>query len=305
MADASFLKMIYADLLSDRLAFLKAAEENNRLLYIEKPNLERLYKTLIGNYEQSVMEKELEAELMQRKVELIQAKINRREPIDMEAIEAMLAEERQSRLDEINGMGGSDKQLTSEADETDSAEDTAKLQSLYSEIMKNFHPELNPNATATQKELFDKALEAYKNRDLDALQLIYDMLFEVVEGSGMEIEIPISFSVAGADKEIEEIVEYYSTDYELARMLYPFFTPMKEDEILRIKSESMHAKLAECLEANEMLQKSFPYDAREVILDEKKREEYLAALRYREMNAEHDITDCQKRIKEMVGEQHG
>ena len=304
---ASFLKMIYADLLSETMAFLKATEEHHRLIYIEKPNLEKLYKTLIGNYEQSVMAKELEAELSARKVELIQAAINRREPIDMEAIEAMLAEERQKRLEQINGAGGSDKALTGE-DKSHigelSPEEMEELQHLYKDITASFHPEINTQATIVQKELYQKALEAYKNQDLEAMKLIHSMLFHTGDDMDLDLEVQPG-EAADDDTLMHNIVEHFLTDYELARSLYPCFIPAKEDEVLRVKQDGIHQKLNDCLQANEMLQKGFPFNAREVIENESKRGEYLASLRFREESAMRDIESNHQKIAEMAGEVSG
>ena len=302
--NASFMKMNYADFLSETMAFLKATEENSRLLYIEKPNLEKQYKVLIGNYESSIMEMELEAELMQRKVELIQAAINRREPIDMDAIDAMLEQEKQTRLAQINGAGCSDSAIIDNEEHTKqgelSAEELDELQHLYKDIITQYHPELNPGATAIQKELFAKALEAYKNKDLDALKLIHGMLFEDLEDMELALEVSPG-SCTADDSEAQCACKKATPDFSVLHWKINLSA-----KLLRLKRENIHQKLTEIMEANENLQKGFPFTAKEVIFDEAKRNEYLSSLRFREEKAKRDISDFTQRINEMVGEQaHG
>ncbi len=52
----------------------------------------------------------------------------------------------------------------------------AKVKSLYRKIIKRLHPDVNPNQTEHEKELFLRARTAYENGDLKTLQAIWDEL---------------------------------------------------------------------------------------------------------------------------------
>ena len=59
------------------------------------------------------------------------------------------------------------------------------LKDLYRKIIKKLHPDVNPNATEREQELFRRATQAYEDGDIETLQEIYD---EVFSGAGTESE---------------------------------------------------------------------------------------------------------------------
>lgn len=48
---------------------------------------------------------------------------------------------------------------------------------LYRRIVKRLHPDMNPDITEHERELFYRAVQAYKDGNIEALQEIYDELF--------------------------------------------------------------------------------------------------------------------------------
>ena len=48
---------------------------------------------------------------------------------------------------------------------------------------------MNPDLTEAQKELYQKAVEAYKMQDVEAMKLIYDQLFRPEDMSEVRFEI--------------------------------------------------------------------------------------------------------------------
>lgn len=70
--------------------------------------------------------------------------------------------------DSGNGEGNSDGQETEKKDKPTTAK------SLFRSIVKRLHPDMNPNQTQHEKDLFNKAVEAYQNGDMVTLQNIYD-----------------------------------------------------------------------------------------------------------------------------------
>ena len=146
--------------MSIKYALLTLLEKKDTLVYIEGPQLEQEYMSKIGSYEEKVIREEMECELLDEKQQMIQAAINRREPVDEVAIDAKIEEMRENLLKEAQG--------TSLSDESGSlsAEIISQLQELYREIVNQFHPATHPNLTDVQKELFQKAQDAYRMRNL-------------------------------------------------------------------------------------------------------------------------------------------
>ena len=66
---------------------------------------------------------------------------------------------------------------TTAAGETKNASAPPDAKELFRKIVKKLHPDINPDITEHEKELFDKAVKAYKDGDLATLQEIYDEVF--------------------------------------------------------------------------------------------------------------------------------
>ena len=58
-----------------------------------------------------------------------------------------------------------------------------ELKMLYRKLVKILHPDMNPQATDAQVELFEHALTAYQNGDLETMRLIDAMV-----GNGLQPE---------------------------------------------------------------------------------------------------------------------
>ena len=56
-----------------------------------------------------------------------------------------------------------------------SDEETKEFKKLYRSIVKILHPDLHPDLSDAQKRLFQNAVQAYKNGDLETLRLIHTM----------------------------------------------------------------------------------------------------------------------------------
>lgn len=57
-----------------------------------------------------------------------------------------------------------------------SDEDNRELKKLYRKIVKSLHPDINSNVSEAQLQLFDNAVSAYKNGDLETLRTIGEMV---------------------------------------------------------------------------------------------------------------------------------
>lgn len=57
-----------------------------------------------------------------------------------------------------------------------SDEDNKELKKLYRKIVKALHPDINPDVSEAQVQLFDNAVSAYKSGDLETLRIIGEMV---------------------------------------------------------------------------------------------------------------------------------
>lgn len=182
--------------------------ERDNLLHVTCKEIEADYMRELGSLEAEIYHAECEARYLLRKMERMQASINRRERIEVREIDEDLKaqyEEYQKIYEEFvrrifesaefqfrrkKNKASSQKSHSHEsapeaADDQPGAakpqaEDTEekKLKKLYRAIVKAMHPDLHPAQDAATKELFKKAITAYKDGDLKTLTEIASMIAE-------------------------------------------------------------------------------------------------------------------------------
>lgn len=296
MLEQTYLNWLGKEVIAAKYALLVALEKRDHLVYIEEAELKEEYMQKIGMYEEQVLKLELEVSLQEKKKQMIQAVINRREPIDLDAIEKQLEEERSNQLKRLNETykaGEHEKERLT-------AEEKEELQNLYKEIVRVFHPQVNNEMTDMQKSLYQKALEAYKRQNLEELRLIYDMLFsEDTEGL---IETSEIVSEDTETEEIKSIAKELMEDYSLAAELYPCFEMLEEDAVLhsaKTKYEDMQAAIVAEIEG---ILNRFPFIAKETLRDGVKLKIYLDSLSGRMNSAKDRVDELKAEIAVMIGE---
>lgn len=210
--------------LKEKIRFLRRELED---LYPEKEhlvgviceNIQRDYTLVFGSLEYKLYEAYCEYLRLRRKRDLIQAKKNRGEKPDMEAIESRLDEEfcdykrrLEEQMEEINeAIEKSKLKLLPE-------EDQKELKTLYKAIVKRLHPDLNPSITEGEKELFYNATESYKLGDLNTLRIIYDL---TVKGEEEELSLP-NDSLAKEVERLEKAVVAIREEIERIKSNPPY-----------------------------------------------------------------------------------
>ena len=151
--------------------------ERDELQFVICKNIETEYMLKLGSIEYKAYEAQCAALRLKRKIDLIQAKKNRQEKIIISAIEETLDEEfaeYQKQLDEqIDKVNAAIKRSKAEV-LTD--EENKELKKLYRKIAKALHPDINPDVSEAQVQLFDNAVSAYKSGDLGTLRIISEMV---------------------------------------------------------------------------------------------------------------------------------
>ncbi len=296
MLEQTYLKWLGKEVVAAKYALLVALEKRDNLLYIEEADLKEEYMQKIGMYEEQVLKLELEVSLQEKKKLMIQTAINRREPVDLEGIEKQLDEERASQLNRLNET----YKAGMHQNETLTVEEKEELQSLYKEIVREFHPQVRTNMTETEKYLYQKALDAYKRQNLEEMRLIYDMLF----GSGAEglpIEVPEIVSEDMEAEALKEIAKEMMEDYSLAAELYSCFETLEEDAVLhsaKTKYENMQEAVVVEIEG---IMNRFPFIAKDTLRDEEKLKAYLDSLSGRMNSAKESLEELQAEIETMIG----
>ena len=297
MGKQNFSIWLINEVAASRYALLSLLEKRDQLLYMDAPALRREYMAKIGSFEEEVLESELAASQLERKVELIQIAINRREPVDLDEIDRQLQAERSEKLSELEA---ADKTAGEFRELND--EEAKELQSKYRAIIHDFHPQVNSGITDTQRDLYEKALDAYKHRNIDAIRIIFDMLYDT---SGLDDLLASTVAEDGWEESVKEAIQDISdalaSDYALAGELYAYFSETETDAVL--KSTSLrYAQQHDELEDEIMsLQNSFPFNTQDTLKSPRLTDEYLAELKVRLRQSEAKITELTHKIESMIG----
>lgn len=294
MRAQTFYQWLLREAATSRMALIGLYEKRDRILYVEAPPLRKKYMELIGAAEEPVIRAELETALLRRKLELMQIAANRREPIDLGAIDAQLERERAERVSELES---ADRTLAELPVLTVQQEHTIQRQ--YHEITRTFHPAMTADLTQTQKELYQKAIEAYKMQDVEAMKLIYDQLFSPLdpEDAGeTSVTAHMEDTPESRRAEYREIAAELSTDYLLARQLYGCFVPLEEDAVVLDTLRSYDEQRAAVEDEIAQIRAGFPFIAAETMDDPAKTGEYLAELRVRARQCELEKAELVRRI---------
>lgn len=293
MLEQTYSKWLEKEVLAIKYALLIALEKRDNLLYIEEPALREEYMQKIGIYEEQVLKAELEVALAEKKKQLIQTAINRREPVDLEEIEQQLEEERKQQLEQLNQNYKRDswKSNLSQAKREE-------LQNLYKEIVRDFHPEVHKELTEFQRQLYKRALVAYQKQQLEELQLVHEMLY-AKDAAELTFDIPVSTEVE--EGESLEIVEQLVEDYSLAAEVFECFEQMKEDGVLLSAKHQYEAREQGIWMEIENIRSRFPFVAKETLQNEEMTKEYLKSLESRMNSCSENLTELNGQITEMLG----
>lgn len=165
------------ELLKKRTELSMLVLQRDELKYVICKNIETKYMLELGSLEYCLYQSECIIMRLKRKVELIQMRINRQEKIDVSVIDKLLDEqfrEYQQKLEEK--IKKKNEAIERDNGEVLTEQQVKELKKLYRAIVKALHPDLNPNVTKQQIKLFQNAVTAYKNGDLQTLRIINEMI---------------------------------------------------------------------------------------------------------------------------------
>lgn len=287
MQDRSFLQWLRGEAFTTRCALLIRYEQQEKLRYLDGPRLEKEYMDRLGAHEEAVIRAEIECQLLQRKQQLVQAALNRQEPIDEAAIEAALEAQRRQLLQEAAGPAAPQPYAELSAEQSD------ELQRLYRGIVRDFHPQLHPGSTDAHRQLYEMAQEAYRRRDLAALRLIHETLYDTPQDAPSSSQLLSTLALLASllremSGDLRPSAQTFSVpdgdstvDYTLAGALYSAFLPTAEELAVKEEWARYQKALDEITGEIADMQRQFPYSAAEMLSDPAKVEAYQENLAHR------------------------
>lgn len=163
------------ELLKD--AYVKLLNDKDVLLHWGKPQLEALYATRIGRWQIERLQLQLRIKALKRKTEMVLSALNRNLPVDVNEIELQVAIELAAAEATIMEQAAQLEQAKDLLGNLDTPQRSAELRTLYRQMAKQLHPDVNPDLTEAQRQVWQLVKDAYASGDLDklkALQLVYE-----------------------------------------------------------------------------------------------------------------------------------
>lgn len=171
--------------IANQLKELEALRAESSRLYLkaeymqfeERPLLYSLYQTNIGQLEFEEFQMVCQIRLLILERNLLQSYINRDEEPDFEKIQARIDIEKRE-FDETIKEKSEDIKAAQDylVAPCMSKEESDEIRNIYRIIAKSLHPDINSNLSEKEKELFIKAITAYRHGDLPILREIALMI---------------------------------------------------------------------------------------------------------------------------------
>lgn len=153
--------------------------ERDELRFVICKNIETAYYLKLGGLEHKAYEAQCTVLRLKRKIELVQARINRQEKVIISEIESVLDDEFAEYQDRLNEqIDKMNEALLRSKAECLTDEESKELKKLYRNVVKQLHPDVNPNISEAQARLLENAVAAYKSGDLETLRIIDEMVGE-------------------------------------------------------------------------------------------------------------------------------
>lgn len=155
--------------------FVRLFIEEQELLHIVRPNLERIHRVTVGAWELRLAEADLQVRVLRRRIAEVQSALRAGGPIDLAGIDDRLdrafAESRQRIRTLAAGVAAAERTLENLMNDDDEAE----FKGLYRDLVAGLHPVLAPQAMEEARTLWERVGDAYarhSSRELRALALL-------------------------------------------------------------------------------------------------------------------------------------
>ena len=207
----------------------------------ERPMLTSLYEAAVGTLLFEEFKLGIQIKLTQLEISLAQAYINHNAPIDQSRIDEQIKAARETyraRIEQKEAeLKAAEEFLNAPAL---SLEATKELRDLYRMLAKALHPDLNPNQSQADRDLFIRAATAYRAGDLATLRQIALCL----QGERPDA-LPDDDLVSLIEK-VKESIAIFQERIDLMNSQFPFLyrDQILDPEWIRHQQEDLKQRIA-------------------------------------------------------------
>jgi hypothetical protein len=233
-------------------------EERDHQLYHVGPSLKMAYLEKVGHIEYKLFEIECKVARAKRACEMVQAAINREQPVDLTEIERKLDVEQAEYMKRLEQMSADLERMEAwrSADVLTLAQ-VAEIKKKYRQLVKWLHPDVNPDLTEEQQTIWRRVMIAYEENNLDMLIVLFEMVLADREQNGgltssntsSEQKSSILDSLRTRRDSLHAYAKKMITDLDTLKNRHPFtlLAFLEDDE----QVEKRHAELQAAIKQNE------------------------------------------------------
>ena len=165
-----------------QLEYAALVSKRGEMQNSEGPCLTALYMEAVGQLQYEILVLQYEIALLKQRRDLLQAYKNRREKPDMKKVEEQVEQTAKTYNERIYQEEEKIKQAKEyvkkqqEEEKKNQEDEKRELRDLYRKLVHRLHPDLHPEQTEWERELFLKVQDAYEKGDLDRLREIAQQL---------------------------------------------------------------------------------------------------------------------------------
>ena len=224
------------------LEFLDLFTRHKDMVENESVVLTSLYLEKLGRIQLELLEKQTEASRLKMRMKMIQAAINRDEKPDLKAIELEIQARLQNYYVQIQAQSAAIDEARKVLSHLISEEETQELKEIFRVLCKRLHPDLNPNQTEDEKDLFIKVKAAY---DLQRLSDLQDILLYLDDSDKEKLVLISGDEKVVRIKHLENQVSSLKLKIDQLKQSFPFSIEeliYNEDYIVR-KQEELRSQI--------------------------------------------------------------
>jgi len=224
------------------LEFLDLFTRHKDMVENESVVLTSLYLEKLGRLQLELLEKQTEASRLKMKMNMIQAAINRNELPDLKAIDYEINVRLQNYYAQIQVQSAALDEARKVLSHLISEEETQKLKEVFRLLCKRLHPDLNPNQTEEEKDLFIKVKAAY---DLQRLSDLQEILLYLDDSNKEKLNLISGDEKVERIKHLENQVSSLKLKIDQLKQSFPFSIEelIYDDDYIVRKQEELQIQI--------------------------------------------------------------